>query len=714
MKIVKWLLGIIVGLVLLGVVAVAILSLVVDPEEIKQEVAARFEQQTGHSLRIDAPVEWSVFPWVGLHLEKVKVGNAPGFGDEPLASAEVLDVRVALMPLLQKQITVDTVRLKGVVLNLERNAKGETNWEGLAGGKQEAASEAPVAAEAGTEKKESDYRLALKGIEVEKLDLNYQDRQKGESYRLQDLNVSVGEIKPDTPVMVRLSTRLATGKPPVTLQLALSTEVTTSADYQRIDLSALALEVEAKGEGLPKEGVKLKLAADLALDLAADRLAITDLSLAGPQVDITGKLSLSGLKQGKPSGEGQLTLEKTDLRSLLKLAGVSLETADPKALSRVSAHARLEVKGEAVKVEPLELELDDTHAKGSLSLLSFQGPVVRARLEVDAIDLDRYLPPEKTAGSDESPAGAAQKSKPAGSKKGQVAAAKVDFTPLRRLDADATLKVGKLRVKRLNLEQVVVTLKAKKGVISLNPAGARLYQGRLQAHGRLDVRKEEPVIQAGTNLTGIQIGPLLADLTGRDRLTGTGNVKFNLRTRGLEESRIRRNLDGDFSVSLKDGAYKGFNLADVIRKARAMIKGEPVTEAPNAQTDFAELRGTGVIRKGIVTNKDFYMASPVLRVKGEGKVDLVKEQIDYRLMAKVVGSLKGQGGESMEELKGIPIPVRLTGSLSDPRPQVDAEALVKALAQQKIEEKKEEVMQKAGKKLEEKLGTDVLKGLFGK
>jgi tetrahydromethanopterin S-methyltransferase subunit G len=45
---------------------------------------------------------------------------------------------------------------------------------------------------------------------------------------------------------------------------------------------------------------------------------------------------------------------------------------------------------------------------------------------------------------------------------------------------------------------------------------------------------------------------------------------------------------------------------------------------------------------------------------------------------------------------------------------VDAEALVKALAQQKIEEKKEEVMQKAGKEIEKKLGTDVLKGLFGK
>ena len=716
MKVVKWILGILLGLVLLGVIAVGVLSLVVDPEEIKQEVATQFQEKTGHSLAIDAPVEWSVFPWVGLHLEKVKVGNAPGFGEAPLAAVDYLDVKVELMPLLEKRISVDTVVLKGVELNLARNKAGKANWEGLVGGGKK---EKPAAGEAGKPAKKAgakgaqQYSLSLKGVELENLDLNYVDEQKGQAYHLKDLYVRLGEVKPDTPVLVEVGMKLDTEQPAMALKFDLSTEVTASADYQRIDLSALAVALDARGEGLPPDGVKLKLAGNVALDLAAGRLAVSDLSLAGPEVDITGAVSVAGLNEGKPAVEGRLALQQTNLKSLLKLAGVTLETADPEALTRVSAEMSLNQKGNTLKVEPLKITLDDTRIQGHLSILSFDGPVVRAKLDVDAIDLDRYLPPP--AEGKEAQAQAGQPA--AGGKAGatvQKKPEKIDFTPLRKLDADATLTIGKLKVNRIQMETVVVTLKAKKGVISLDPVGALLYQGKLSANTRLDVRKDEPVIQAGSSLSGIQVGPLLADLTGKDHLTGTGNVKFKVRTRGLQDAVLRRNLDGDFAIALRDGAYKGFNLADAIRKAKAAIRGEQVPEARNPQTDFAELRGTGVIRKGVITNKDFYMASPVLRVKGEGQVDLVKEQIDYRLTAKIVGSLEGQGGKGMEELKGIPIPVRITGALADPKPTVDAQALVKALAQQKIEEKKEEVLQKAGKKLEEKLGTDVLKGLFGK
>ncbi len=707
MKIVKWVLGILLVVVLLVVAAVGVLTLVVDPEEIREQVAERFEEKTGHSLVIGAPVEWSVFPWVGLHLEKVRIGSAPGFGEKPLAEVDYLDVKVGLMPLLEKRIAVDTVVLRGVRLDLRRNREGRANWEGLlaAGGGEGADEKAPE-----REKAAADFRLDIKGVELEDLDLSYTDEQKGQQLSLQDLYVQVGELRPGVPVMVRMGTRFSSGEPAVRMKLDLSTEVTAGSDFRRIDLSALSAELEAAGAGLPAEGVKLKLAADAALDLAADRLAVSDLSLSGPAVDLTGAVSVDRLRTA-PRVEGRLALQETDLKRLLRLFGVALETADPEALTRVSASLQLRQQGEALEIRPLEVRLDDTTLKGFVSIPSFQGPVVRAQLEADRIDLDRYLPPpaqEQAGAEQQSGAASAQPQ----AKGGQAAA--VDFAPLRRLDADATLKVGSLKVKKVRMEQVVVTLRAKKGVVTLKPLDARLYQGSLKADATLDVRKDQPVIQAGSRLRGIRIGPLLADLAGEERLTGTGDVRFRIRTRGLEDAVVRRNLDGDFAVELRDGHYEGFNLAHAIRKAKAAIRGEPMPEEPVARTDFAELRGTGVIRNGVVTNKDFYLASPVLRVKGAGTVDLVREQIDYRLTAKIVGTLEGQGGKEMEELKGIPIPVRITGSLAEPKPTVDARALVKALAQEKIEQKKQEVMERAGKKLEEKLGTDVLKGLFGR
>ncbi len=216
MKVLKWILGIVLGLVLLGGIAVGVLSLVVDPEEIKQQVTTRFEAQTGHSLAIDAPVEWSVFPWVGLHLEKVKVGNAPGFGERPLAAVDYLDVKVELMPLLEKRISVDTVVLKGVELNLARNQAGKANWEGLAGGgrkEKPAAGEAGKPAKKGEGKAAQQYSFSLKGVELENLDLHYVDEQKGQAYHLKDLYVRLGEVKPDTPILVEVGMKLDTGKP---------------------------------------------------------------------------------------------------------------------------------------------------------------------------------------------------------------------------------------------------------------------------------------------------------------------------------------------------------------------------------------------------------------------------------------------------------------------------------------------------------------------
>jgi AsmA protein len=114
---------------------------------------------------------------------------------------------------------------------------------------------------------------------------------------------------------------------------------------------------------------------------------------------------------------------------------------------------------------------------------------------------------------------------------------------------------------------------------------------------------------------------------------------------------------------------------------------------------------------GVVNNQDFNLQSPLLRVTGAGKADLVKENLDYLLKASIVGSLQGQGGEDLKKLKGVTIPVRVTGPFDNPSYKPDLSAAlsdtVKQKAKEKVEEQKEEVQQKLQDKLKGKL-----KGLF--
>jgi AsmA protein len=91
---------------------------------------------------------------------------------------------------------------------------------------------------------------------------------------------------------------------------------------------------------------------------------------------------------------------------------------------------------------------------------------------------------------------------------------------------------------------------------------------------------------------------------------------------------------------------------------------------------------------------------------------LSEETIDYTLTTKLVGSLEGQGGKSLEELKGVSIPVRVGGTYSKPTYMPDLGAALSEAAKAKVEEKVEEQKDKLKEKIEEKIGDQLLKGLF--
>ena len=701
MKIVKWLIGLVVAVVVIAGLALLALKLFVDEDTLKAEASKAFKKQTGQELTIAGPLNWSVFPWVGLELGDVSIGSAPGFDGKPLAEVKQLDVKVAVRPLFQKKLSVDTVILRGVRLDLRRDKQGKVNWEGLVKAGEGEAGETPKekqGGEAGFDME--DLEIHLKGVELEDVSFHFTDDMEGNSFQLDDLNLSIGELVPGKPVPLRLGFKVKNAKPVMAMSLEMSTDMVFAEDLQRLDLSALSLKLDASGEQLPPEGVKLALASNIGLDRKAGVLALSDFSLSGLNVEVTGDMSVSALNSDRPRVEARLALQKTNLRQLLTLAGVELETADPEVLKNLSMNLFVAQEGDGLTVKPLSLTLDDSKLDGEVKILSFTGPVVRASFKLNGIDVDRYLPP---AGDD---AQAAQvEEKPAAS----AAREAPDFEALRKLDLDADFTVGHLKVSGMKMENIVLKIRSRKGVLDLNPLAASLYQGKLQASAQLDVRKDMPRFSVKEKLAGIQIEPLLKDLAGDAQLRGTGNVDMDIRSQGLDDATIRKNLHGSFAINFHDGAYIGINLAQAVRKAM----GQAASDEPQ-ETDFAELRGTGTIRKGVVENKDLYLASPVLRVTGKGKVDLVQEQLDYLLTTKIVGTLKGQGGADASKLKGVAIPVRLSGNMKDPSIMVDIQAALKANAEQKIEEKKQELMKKAGEKIQDKLGKDVLKGLFGR
>ena len=322
------------------------------------------------------------------------------------------------------------------------------------------------------------------------------------------------------------------------------------------------------------------------------------------------------------------------------------------------------------------------------------------------LDLDRYLPPPDDA--DQAPAQAS------GEQQAQAPADEDPFAGLRTLDLEAEATVGTLKINNLRMSDLKAVITSKKGVLRVDPAQASLYQGRFTGLVELDARQKTPKARLKPDLKGVQIGPLLQDLAGEDRLVGTGEVEADLRVVGLSEAQVRNSLNGIARFAFRDGAYKGINVANLIRDAKAKLgmSSQGAVAGPQ-QTDFSEMSGSAKITNGVIDNQDLVAKSPLLRIDGKGQVDLPKDKLDYTVTTEVVGSLEGQGGKGRDELSGVSIPIRLTGSLDNPKPTVDLQAALSEVAKQKIDEKKAEIQKDLQDKATDEVGK-ALKGLFGK
>jgi AsmA protein len=694
------------ALVLILVVAAILLPLVVDPNDFKDEIAGAVESKTGRTLSMEGDIGLSVFPWLGLDIGSTSLSNAPGFSTQAFAKVDAVQVRVKLMPLLRKELEMDTVVLKGLQVSLETDATGKTNWEDLAG-----AGESEKVAPGKEKEKEPSAAevtlagLAIGGVEISDAGVVWDDRQAGARYEVHGLNLRTGAIAPGEEVPIELSLNLDSQEPKVTGPVEFVATVGLSDDNQVVQIKQAKLQTGLAGDVLPGGRLDSTLGFDTTLNLASEQLQLTGLRLEALGLQVEGFVNGTALF-GDAAFTGELKVKEFVPREVIQALGQEVpEVSDPKVLTRADAALKLAATKDSANVSDFQLRLDDSTLKGTLSVANFAAPAIRFGLHLDKIDVDRYLPPRGEEPAAPVPPTAAA----------AAGAQMIPVDTLRALDVNGKVTIDSLKAAQLLSTNVVMQLVAKNGVVRVHPASANMYQGQYQGDIRLDVQGKQPVISMNERLSGVQVGPLLKDMLGEDRLTGTTQASAKLTTTGQTPDEFKKTLNGNLAFSFTEGAVKGFNLAAMIRKAQAQLNGQPVpAETGPDQTDFSELSGTATVTNGVINNQDLMAKSPLLRVEGEGKVNLPQETLDYLVTAKVVGSLEGQGGKGLADLQGIAIPVQLSGTFAKPEYKIRLDQALKESAEKKVKKKLEKELEKElGDKLGDQLG-DQLKGIFGR
>ena len=711
-KLLKIILGLAALLVVIVVVAVIVLPMVVDPNDYKEEIAATVEKQTGRTLSIEGDLSLSVFPWLGLDIGPTQISNAAGFEEPYMARMEAVQVRVKLLPLLSKQLEVDTLRLSGLRLNLGKDQQGQSNWADITArlekeGKPEQQTDGGGTAGGDSTARPLD-RLAIGGIEVSDAQLRWDDRSTDSRYEINALSFTTGAIEPGEAFKLELRFEVAATQPPVNGRIELGGDILIADGLDAVSVTAGTLGLDLTGEGVPGGALEATLMTDVRLDLAAQTLSLPDIKIASKGLNIHGNVDGVEISGDAPRFNGTLNIAGFSPRKLLiELGQESPPTADEAVLDKADATLTWDASLQHFAVTALTLHLDDSTLQGAARVDSFDAPAISFTATLDQFNLDRYLPPETGDGA---------ATKKGDSKAAATSTAASDDLPLdalRGLNVNGRLGIGRLQAFNLRSSDIEIQVKAKDGVLNISQFGANLYSGAVQADVTLDVRKDTPHFSVNEKLTGVQAGPLLKDLTGKEQLLGTANVNAKLTGTGVSSEQINKTLNGTAGFEFTDGAVKGVNIASLIRSAQAKIKGQPApTQAEENQTDFALMKGTVVITNGNVNNKDLLMKSPLLRITGAGDVSLPKETIDYTLTTKFVGSLKGQGGEDVAELKGLSIPVRVGGTFSKPTYVPDLAAVLSDAAKAEVEKKVEKEKKKLQKKLGDDLTDKLLKDIF--
>lgn len=683
----KWiaaLAGLLVGLV---AVAAIVIPLLVDPNDFKPQIEQAVMEQSGRELRIEGDIGLSVFPWLGLELGAVQLNNPQGFGEGAFLRIEGAQVHVKLLPLLKKRLEVDTVGLQGLRLNLVRNKAGIGNWEGMAKPGGEAKPPQPTA----TGPAEAPV-LEIGGITVSDAQAGFQDQATGARQQLKNLNLKTGELKQGQPFTIHLGFDLSSSQPALEGHVELSSTATLDTASQQYRLADTHLGVKLKGDTLPGGRLDASLDSNIAADMKAQTLQIAGLVLQAAGIRLSGDIQGKQLLDA-PSFSGKLAVAEFNPRKVMADLGLTPPvTSDPEVLKRAKLDTAFSASAGQLALSEFKLGLDETGVGGSLNLDSRGLAETRFALNVDTIDLDRYLPPpaqnEVKQVREETPADAPLP---------------IPVEQLRALNLAGSVDIKLLKAAKLTSRDVHISLKAKDGRIRVHPATARLYEGTYSGDLRLDVSGAKPQLSVNEHLAGIQASPLLKDMLDNERLAGTGNINASFNTRGLTMSELRAGLNGQTDIAFTDGAIKGVNIAQMIREAQAKFKGEQAPPAGANQTDFSELTATAMVTNGVLNNQDLSLKSPLLRISGAGKVDLVQGKIDYLLKTKITGALEGQGGKELDELKGLTIPVRISGDLRSPsyRPELDSvlKDKVEAEAKKKVEAQKEKLQNKLEDKL---------------
>lgn len=668
----KWVILLLVGIPVALVVAGYIILTTWDFDELREIAQNEVRKITGRELRIEGPIDIAFSLTPAITLQDIHFANMPGGSTEEMAQIERLEVQVALLPLLQRQIEIHRFLLKDAQILLEKNAEGRVNWLFAEGETSDAPEQVSQQVEetARAQQQAQQQLPRLQKVTIENSRLIWRDGTTG-----QEVTLALAQVQ-----LTELEERL---------------EIQASGDYQGMGfagegslgtpqqlLAGDRFPIDLSGQvagtrytlagalaGLPEE-----LGADFEISLRGDdlpafsRLAGRDLPDVGPYA-LGGRVSYSGdaasfqnLEAAVGESRLQVTGEATGLASGEPVVHASIAGEGP-ALERLAALADIELQplgawslqgqldaaSNRIGMSGLALRLGENALNGDIQVaLGGPRPGLTGRLESETLDLTALLP-QKAAGSGNG-----------GSSEASDSPFVIPDTPLpldalQTADADLALVVGRLRLpNELEFENIDLAVRLAAGDLTLQPRSLGFYDGNLSGQLRVDASQQPAALSTNLQLQGLDIGRLMREREITDAMRGRLHASLAISGRGNSPRALASTLNGRSEIEVGDGiisnrllAVVGSGLGEIMNP---LFGGQDTTQlnCVLSHIDFEE---------GVAINRAAVIDTSTFSVVGSGRINLRDESLDLHF----------DTSSRVPALVSLAIPFNVRGTLKNPQ-----------------------------------------------
>ena len=497
-----------VGLVLLGlivllVVAVVAAPLLIDWNGYKPEIAQAVKEATGRTVVIGGDIEVSIIPDISFRLSDVSLSNAEGAAEARMFTLESVRGKLALLPLISREVVVEELVIRAPVLHLSVDDNGRPNWV-FAG-----AMPAPAEAETQTP---GDGGLPISGLKLGDV-------------RLEDGLVTFRDARTGQEVVAKAITVKATLKElsaPFTLDGSLT---------------------------LNGEPVTLKVSLDSPGSLLGGGRAAVETALGAPRFTLSYG---GGLRQKPlPALDGTFDLSIPSVGKLAAWLKRPLAAGQPDP-GPLKVHAVFEGQGARMTLQEATIEGAALRAKASGGF-DGTGGITRVTFNIEAgvLDLDRYLPPPVETAVAAEPETKPPEMKGKRDPFAAIPDAPFDLAPLKQTEAEIKIAIGGVKAMGYRLGKVGLSVSLQNGVLAADVNEFRLYGGNVTGKLKLDGSGDTLGADTTFVLDKVNVGALArAAQGGQAKVAGIASGRLRAKGNGKSPRALVQSLVAAGSLSL--------------------------------------------------------------------------------------------------------------------------------------------------------------------